>query len=66
MLHVRGPTQLATSPSPGGEAHSFEVATASLVYFVRAREDGEAWVDAIRQALMPIKDSKNAEEIQGE
>lgn len=61
---MRGPTQLTASP--GDEAHSFEVATTSLVYFVGAGEDGEAWADAIRQALMPIKDSKNAEELQGE
>lgn len=68
MLDVRGPTQLSTLPLPGdGDgAHSFEVATASLVYYVGAEEDGEAWADTIRQALMPIEESRNGEEIQGE
>lgn len=66
VLDVRGPTQLSTLPLPGDGAHSFEVATASLVYYVGAEEDGEAWADAIRQALMPIEESRNGEEIQGE
>lgn len=66
VLDVRGPTQLSTLPLPGDGTHSFEVATASLVYYVGAEEDGEAWADAIHQALMPIEESKNGEEIQGE
>ncbi|TNM93623.1 hypothetical protein fugu_001799 [Takifugu bimaculatus] len=66
VLDVRGPTQLSTPPLPGDGAHSFEVATASLVYYVGAEEDGEAWADAIRQALMPIEESRNREEIHGE
>lgn len=66
MLHVRGPAQLSTALLPGDSAHSFEVATASLVYCVAAGEDGEAWADAIRQALMPIEESRSTEEIQGE
>lgn len=66
MLDVRGPTQLSALPLPGDGAHSFEVATASLVYYVGAQEDGEAWADAIRQALMPIEESRNGEELQGE
>uniref|UniRef100_H3CN08 Protein kinase D4 n=1 Tax=Tetraodon nigroviridis TaxID=99883 RepID=H3CN08_TETNG len=66
VLHVRGPAQLTAAPLPGDSAHSFEVATASLVYCVAAGEDGEAWADAIRQALMPIEESRSTEEIQGE
>lgn len=66
MLHVRGPAQLSTALLPGDGVHSFEVATASLVYCVAAGEDGEAWADAIRQALMPIEENRSMETTQGE
>lgn len=66
MLHVRGPAQLSAAQLPGDDAHSLEVATASLVYCVAAGEDGEAWADAIRQALMPIEETGRAEENRGE
>lgn len=52
MLEVRSPTLL-----PGNSTHSFEVVTASLVYYVAAGEDGQAWANAIRQALMPFQSS---------
>lgn len=66
MLHVRGPAQLSIALLPGDSAHSFEVATASMVYCVAAGEDGEAWADAIRQALMPIEESTEEAQAQGE
>lgn len=68
VLHVRGPAQLAAPPLLGdGARHSFEVATASLVYRVTASgAEGQAWADAIRQALMPIEGSGSGEEVRGE
>lgn len=58
VLEVRGPAQLCVLSLPGNSSHSFEVATASLVYCVVAGEDGPAWESAVRQALMPVESSR--------
>ncbi|XP_037615294.1 protein kinase D4 isoform X1 [Sebastes umbrosus] len=57
VLQVRGPAHLSVPSLPGNSAHSLEVVTASLVYFVVAGENGPAWESAIRQALMPVQSS---------
>ncbi|XP_041635399.1 serine/threonine-protein kinase D1-like [Cheilinus undulatus] len=55
VLQVRGPAQLSPPSLPGARSHSFEVVTASLVYYVEAGENGQAWASAIRQAMMPVQ-----------
>ncbi|KAM9424531.1 protein kinase D4 isoform 2-T2 [Pholidichthys leucotaenia] len=57
VLRVQGPPQLSVAPSPGSSSHSFELVTASLVYCVVAGEEGAAWENAVRQALMPVQSS---------
>ncbi|XP_070710894.1 protein kinase D4 [Pempheris klunzingeri] len=65
VLQVRGPAQLSVPSLPGNKAHSFEVATASLVYCVEAGEDGPAWESAVHQALMPVQSSRGHGEEDG-
>ncbi|KAM4714735.1 protein kinase D4 [Anableps anableps] len=58
VLQVRGPAQLSVPSLPGTDVHSFELATASLVFCVQAGDDGAAWESSIRQALMPVQSSR--------
>ncbi|XP_028840800.1 protein kinase D4 isoform X2 [Denticeps clupeoides] len=55
VLQVRGRGQLT---EPGGP-HSFELATAALVYCVGAADEGREWESAIRSALMPVQGGGN-------
>ncbi|KAM3857583.1 LOW QUALITY PROTEIN: protein kinase D4 [Diretmus argenteus] len=57
VLQVRGPAELFVTSLPGDAVHSFEVVTASVVHCVVAGKDGQAWENAIRQALMPVQSS---------
>ncbi|XP_056156078.1 protein kinase D4 [Lampris incognitus] len=54
VLQVRSPRVLTVPVLPGGAAHSFEILTTAVIYCVSAGEDGPAWEDAIRRALMPL------------